>query len=54
MFLVPCLNVKWETTPSEGSHEPPATPAQNATDVVFWPRSLFCNSIVMHNSHLRK
>ena len=35
-----CLNVRWETTPSEGSHDPPVTPAQNTTNVALWPRLL--------------
>ena len=51
-FLVPlsaCLNVKWETAPSEGTHDPLVTPAQNTTNVALWPRLLFYNSIVMYN-----
>ena len=42
-----CLNVKGETTPLEGSHDPSVTPAQNTTNVALWPRLLFNNSIVM-------
>jgi len=45
--ISPNLNMWWEATPSEGSHDPPVSLADNITQVALWTRLLLYYSIIM-------